>query len=87
MGATVGDVLDAPIALFAAMGVVAVFAGATKTPIACSVMGVELFGAAIIVPLAIGCVLAYLLSGDGSICSGQRVEPGILQPTPRLGGE
>ena len=74
LGSTVGHALDAPIALFAAMGVVAVFAGATKTPIACTVMGVELFGAAIIVPLAIGCVLAYLLSGDVGIYSGQRTE-------------
>lgn len=76
LGATVGHALDAPLALFAAMGVVAVFAGATKTPIACTVMGVELFGAAIIVPLAIGCALAYLLSGDGGIYSGQRMDNG-----------
>jgi H+/Cl- antiporter ClcA len=80
LGATVGHALDAPIPLFAAMGVVAVFAGATNTPIACTVMGVELFGAAIIVPLAIGCVLAYLLSGDGGIYSGQRVERPTAEP-------
>ncbi len=87
VGATVGDVLGAPVALFAAMGVVAVFSGATKTPIACTVMGVELFSAAIIVPLAIGCVLAYLLSGDDGIYSGQRVAPGLQPPPQRLRGQ
>ena len=33
------------------MGFVAVFAGATNTPIACTVMAVELFGAGPIVPV------------------------------------
>jgi len=87
LGATVGHALDAPVALFAAIGVVAVFAGATNTPIACTVMGVELFGAAIIVPLAIGCVLAYLLSGNGGIYSGQRTEPALATPSQRIQSE
>jgi H+/Cl- antiporter ClcA len=85
LGSTAGQALDAPIALFAAIGVAAVFAGATNTPIACTVMGVELFGAAIIVPLAIGCVLAYLLSGDGGIYTGQRLEPAAATSDPRMG--
>jgi H+/Cl- antiporter ClcA len=73
LGATLGDALHAPIPLFAAVGFVAVFAGASNTPIACTIMGVELFGAGLIVPLAIGCVTAYVLSGERGIYVAQRV--------------
>jgi H+/Cl- antiporter ClcA len=66
LGATIGSAVDAPVALFAAIGFVAVFAGATNTPLACTVMGVELFGAGAVVPIAIACVVAYA-------CSGRRV--------------
>ncbi|MBI3564308.1 MAG: chloride channel protein [Elusimicrobia bacterium] len=48
IGATLGNALSralsAPTDLFAALGFVAVFAGAANTPLACTVMGVELFG-------------------------------------------
>jgi H+/Cl- antiporter ClcA len=73
LGATLGDVLDVPVALLAAVGFVAVFAGATNTPIACTIMGVELFGAGPIVPLAIGCVAAYTCSGHRGIYVSQRI--------------
>ena len=75
LGATLGDVLDAPIPLFAAMGFVAVFAGATNTPIACTVMGIEMFGSGAIVPFAISCVIAYALSAGHGIYSSQRDVP------------
>ena len=73
LGHTMGVLLDAPIALFAAIGFVAVFAGATNTPLACTIMGVELFGAQIGVYLATACFLAYLFSGHSSIYSAQRL--------------
>ncbi len=38
-------VLGAPVDLFAALGFLAVFAAATNTPLACTIMGIELFGA------------------------------------------
>ena len=48
VGATLGSALSVvvplPIALLAGMGFAAVFSGATHTPIACTVMGIELFG-------------------------------------------
>ncbi len=72
LGATLGDALHLPVPLLAAVGLAAVFAGATNTPIACTIMGVELFGAAIVVPLAIGTVLATVCSGGRSIYSSQR---------------
>ena len=49
------------------MGFVAVFAGATNTPLACMMMGIELFGTESGVYIAIACVVSYLLSGHNSI--------------------
>lgn len=77
IGATLGNALayflPLPIALLAGMGFVAVFAGATNTPIACSVMAIELFGSEISVYAAIACVVAYLFSGHTGIYRSQRV--------------
>ena len=74
LGATLAVAMDAPVPLFAALGFVAVFAAATKTPIACMIMGVELFGAGPIVPMMIACTLAYVLSTHRSIYSSPRGE-------------
>ena len=60
-------------ALFAALGFVAVFAGAANTPLACAIMGIELFGSALAVPLAVACVVTYVLSGHRGIYPSQRV--------------
>lgn len=86
LGATLGDVLDAPIPLFAAMGFVAVFAGATNTPIACTIMGIELFGTAAIVPLAIACVASYTFSAPRGIYGSQRVDTTDLGEPDHPGG-
>jgi H+/Cl- antiporter ClcA len=51
----------------AAVGFVAVFAGASNTPLACTVMGVELFGSGAVVPMAVGCIVAYVCSSHRSI--------------------
>jgi H+/Cl- antiporter ClcA len=73
LGNALGGLIGAPTDLMAAVGFVAVFAGATNTPLACMIMGIELFGAAHAVPLAIGCFLAYVASGHSSIYVAQRV--------------
>lgn len=67
LGHTLGGALGAPIALFAALGFVAVFAAATKTPLACSVMGLELFGGEMALYLAVACYAAFAVSGRLSI--------------------
>jgi len=71
IGATLGNVLawglNAPVDLFAGIGFVAVFAGATNTPLACTLMAVELFGTHIGVYAATGCFLAYFFSGHSGI--------------------
>ncbi len=67
LGVTVAHVLHAPVSVLAAVGFVALFAGAANTPLTCFVMGVEIFGAALWAPLAIGCVLSFACSSHRSI--------------------
>lgn len=75
IGATLGNALfffvPLPIALLAGMGFVAVFSGATNTPIACTLMGIELFGAESGIYIGLACVVAYLFSGHTGIYSSQ----------------
>lgn len=77
IGATLGSTLSIfiplPFGLLAGMGFVAVFAGATNTPLACMLMGIELFGVESGVYIAIACVVSYLLSGHNSIYTKQRI--------------
>ena len=75
IGAALGNVLiwfiPLPMGLLAGMGFVAVFAGATNTPIACTVMGIELFGIESGVFIALACSTAYLFSGHTGVYSSQ----------------
>ncbi len=75
IGAALGNVLiwciPLPMGLLAGMGFVAVFAGATNTPIACSIMGIELFGIESGVFIALACCTAYLFSGHTGIYASQ----------------
>jgi len=77
IGAALGNALSLliplPMALLSGMGFVAVFAGATNTPLACTIMAIELFGADCGVYVAIACVVSYLLSGHNSIYSKQKI--------------
>jgi H+/Cl- antiporter ClcA len=78
MGATLGvplaHLLDVPVPLLASVGFAAVFAGASNTPVACTVMAVELFGGSIAVPAAAACVMSYVVSTGRSIYESQRVD-------------
>lgn len=77
IGATLGSALalfiPLPFGLLAGMGFVAVFAGATNTPLACMLMGIELFGAECGIYMAIACVVSYLFSGNNSIYTKQKI--------------
>ncbi|MCT3744678.1 voltage-gated chloride channel family protein [Elizabethkingia anophelis] len=82
IGATLGNAINLfiplPTGLLAGMGFVAVFAGATNTPMACTIMAMELFGVDCGVYAAIACIVAYLLSGHNSIYHKQVVgEPKV----------
>ena len=92
LGNTMAWLLNAPVDLFAGLGLVAVFAGATNTPLACTIMGVELFasgasgasdllGGGFLVYLAVACFVSYLLSGHTGIYLSQRIgTPKLLDP-------
>jgi H+/Cl- antiporter ClcA len=77
IGATLGNalapLLQLPFPLLAGMGFVAVFAGAANTPLASTVMAVELFGPEIGVYAALACVVSYLCSGHSGIYRAQRI--------------
>jgi H+/Cl- antiporter ClcA len=73
LGNTIAVLLGAPIDLMAGLGFIAVFAAATNTPIACTIMGIELFGGKYVVYYAIACFLAYYCSGQNSIYTAQRL--------------
>lgn len=73
LGASLAGLLHLPVVLVAAIGFVSVFGAAANTPLACSVMGAELFGAGVLVPVAVGCVVAYVFSSHRSIYGSQPV--------------
>lgn len=90
IGATLGNALSLfiplPMGLLAGIGFVAVFAGATNTPIACSMMAIELFGGGCGVYAAIACVISYLISGHTGIYGKQVVgEPKFPRYTHERG--
>lgn len=87
IGATLGNalapLLQLPLDLLAAVGLVAVFAGAANTPLACTLMAIELFGTALGMPAALGCAASYLCSGPQGIYHAQRPGAGkAARPLP-----
>jgi H+/Cl- antiporter ClcA len=77
IGATLGNAIapftGLPTSLLAGMGFVAVFAGAANTPLAATLMAIELFGSAVGVYAGIACICSYLCSGHTGIYRSQRV--------------
>ncbi|MEB0139503.1 MULTISPECIES: voltage-gated chloride channel family protein [unclassified Undibacterium] len=75
IGATLGNalapLLQLPFSLLAGMGFVAVFAGAANTPLASTLMAIELFGADVGVFAAIACAVSFLCSGHAGIYRAQ----------------
>ncbi|PSB56104.1 voltage-gated chloride channel family protein [Chamaesiphon polymorphus] len=77
IGATLGNALapltNLPAPLLAGMGFVGVFAGAANTPLASTLMAIDLFGANVGIYAAIACICSYLCSGHAGIYRAQRV--------------
>jgi H+/Cl- antiporter ClcA len=75
VGATSGTLfaqifgLDAPT--FAALGLVAVLAGAANTPIAAAIMALEMFGPSLGPYAAVACVISFLMTGHRSVYPSQ----------------
>lgn len=73
MGNSLADLLGVSAPFLAALGLIAVFSGATNTPLACFIMGVELFGSEGILYMFMACIVSYLFSGHSGIYTSQRI--------------
>lgn len=77
VGATLGNelskLLGLPTELCAGIGMAALFGAAANTPLALTLMAVELLGAGVLPHVAIVAVVAYLFSGHRSIYPAQRI--------------
>lgn len=86
IGATLGNalapLLHLPFSLLTGIGFVAVFAGAANTPIASTIMAIELFGPEIGPFAALACIVSYLFSGHTGIYHAQRVGHPKHRPMP-----
>jgi H+/Cl- antiporter ClcA len=75
IGATFGTlmagILGVDPATFAAIGMVGLLAGAANTPIAASILAIELFGAQIAPYAAVACVTSFLMTGHRSVYPSQ----------------
>ncbi|MGS0742462.1 voltage-gated chloride channel family protein [Glaciimonas sp. GG7] len=86
IGATLGNalsyVLALPTPVLAGLGFVAVFAGAANTPLASTIMAIELFGPEIGPLAAVACIVSYLFSGHAGIYGAQRIGDGKFLRLP-----
>lgn len=77
IGTTFGSFLSlifpVSIEVLSRVGFAAVFAGASNTPIACSIMAIEIFGLDIAPYAIIACFTSYFSSGHSGIYKSQRI--------------
>lgn len=71
LGSLIGVLFGVDPATFAAIGMVALLSGAANTPIAASILAVELFGSAIAPYAATACVVSFLMTGHRSVYPSQ----------------
>jgi H+/Cl- antiporter ClcA len=78
IGATLGNVLapllQLPPGFLAAVGLAAVFAGASNAPLGSVIIAIELFGGDIAVYAAVACAASYVVSGRQGIYAAQRLQ-------------
>ncbi|MFH5184112.1 voltage-gated chloride channel family protein [Paenibacillus sp. TAB 01] len=84
LGNSLAGLLHLSAPFLAALGLIGVFSGATNTPIACFVMGIELFGSEGMIYFFIACAISYLFSGHTGIYTSQQigVSKSKLHPVP-----
>ncbi len=70
-GSFFATLLHVDNATFAGIGMVSLLSGAANTPIAASIMGLELFGPVVAPYAAISCVISFLMTGHRSIYPSQ----------------
>ena len=75
IGATAGNIFGHALgldpAVFAAIGMVSLLAGAANTPISASIMAVEIFGPVVAPYAAVACVISFLMTGHRSVYPSQ----------------
>jgi len=76
LGSTLAGAMSLPLAFGAAMGLAAVFGAAANTPLALSIMVVELCGHHVLPHVVLVTVVAYLVSGHRGIYPAQRLVRG-----------
>lgn len=67
LGHTLAGVLQVAVPFLAALGFIAVFCGASNTPLACFIMGMELFGMSGAGYMLMACIISYWCSGTKGI--------------------
>jgi H+/Cl- antiporter ClcA len=72
-GASYGSIIGGNVAFFAIVGSLAVLAGAANTPLACTLLGIELFGGNGVMFFAVVCAAAYATSGHTGIYRAQPI--------------
>ncbi len=70
-GSLFASLFGLSVATFSAIGMVSVLAGGANTPIAASIMAVELFGPKVAPYAAVACVISFLMTGHRSIYPSQ----------------
>jgi H+/Cl- antiporter ClcA len=73
LGAALAPWFGLPVPFLGAVGYIAVFAAASNTPLASTLMGIELFGPGFLGPIVITCFLAYVLVGHRGIYGAHRI--------------
>lgn len=72
-GALFARIFNMDVAAISAIGFVSLLAGAANTPIAASIMAVELFGPKIAPYAAVACVISFLMTGHRSVYPAQLI--------------
>jgi len=70
-GNVFAQILHLDIILFSTLGFVGLLAGAANTPIAASIMAIELFGPSVAPYAALVCVISFLITGHRSVYPSQ----------------
>ncbi|MGE3062334.1 MAG: chloride channel protein [bacterium] len=70
-GNVLGQIFKLDVGLFSAFGFAGLLAGATNTPIASSIMAIEIFGPAIAPYASVVCIISFLMTGHRSVYPSQ----------------
>ncbi len=73
LGAAIGSLLGLDVGLSAAVGMASLFCGVTNCPLATIVLCIELFNGCGMIYCAVACVISFLLSGNTSLYTAQKI--------------